>query len=66
MDVVALNRKKVINFIKTYQHVYGRDPSHSEIKDHLARGAQPEGVSWLNPFEIFLVVKIPLKGVMLM
>lgn len=66
MEVVALNRKKVRNFIKSYQDVYGRDLSHSEIKDHLACGAQPGGVSWLNPFEIFLVVKIPLKGVMLM
>lgn len=45
MDVVILNRENAKNFIKTFQRVYGRDPSDAEIKDHLSCGVQPDGVN---------------------
>lgn len=65
MELTILNREDAKNLIKTYQESYYRDLSDTEIKDHLARGAQSDGISWLNPVMICKDDMIPLKGVML-
>lgn len=66
MEVTILNKEEGWNFIKTYRDAFGRDPSDDEVNDHLERVASPDGVSWLNPFEIFQVGDIPLKLVTLL
>lgn len=65
MEFTILNREDAKNLVKTYQDFYYRDLSDTEIKDNLARGAQSDGISWLNPFMICNADKIHLKVVML-
>lgn len=66
MNVVILNRKDAKSFVKNYRNTCGRKASDVEIKNHIVRGARPDGVSWINPFGIFKDDEIPLTGVTLM
>lgn len=51
--------------IKTYYAYYDHDPSDAEVKGHLMRGAQLQGVNWLKHFNIFQDDDMPLKRVTL-
>lgn len=66
MEVFILNRKGAKNFFDTYQKGCSWESSEVNIKDHIAHGARPDVVSWINPFGIFKDDEIPLIGVTLL
>lgn len=62
MEASLLNMKDVKDYSKAYPKAYGWDPSAFDLKDHLEHGAQPNGVSWVTPFDIFKVNELSPKG----
>lgn len=60
-----MNKEDARTFVGTYHTIYGWDPSDFYIKDHLARGTQPDGVNCLRPLNIFQTDEIPQRSIKL-